>query len=107
MDDTVPMATPPALLDAEALTTAMEGLAEGWSVADGALQRRFTFENFVEAMAFMVEVAFHAERLGHHPNWSNVYGTVDVRIWSHDAGGITSLCTELAACMEDAAGGST
>ena len=95
-----------ALLDEEAISQAMETLTEGWSVKDGALERRFTFDNFVEAMAFMVEVAFHAERLEHHPNWSNVYGTVDVRIWSHDAGGITALCTELAGCMDDAAGAS-
>ena len=95
---------PDGILDATAIADAVAHLSQGWRFHEGALERRFVFENFVEAMAFMVEVAFHAERLEHHPNWSNVYGTVNVRIWSHDAGGVTARCVELATCMDDATG---
>jgi 4a-hydroxytetrahydrobiopterin dehydratase len=51
----------------------------------------------------MTEVAFAAERLNHHPNWSNVYNRVDVQLWSHDLGGVSSLCVELAHAMDRAA----
>ncbi|MGB1699799.1 MAG: 4a-hydroxytetrahydrobiopterin dehydratase, partial [Nannocystaceae bacterium] len=46
-----------------------------------------------------------AERLGHHPNWSNVYNKVNVEIWSHDLGGVSELCVALARTMDEAARG--
>jgi 4a-hydroxytetrahydrobiopterin dehydratase len=52
----------------------------------------------------MVSVGFVAERLEHHPNWSNVYNRVDVELWSHDLGGVSRLCVELAKAMDAAAG---
>jgi 4a-hydroxytetrahydrobiopterin dehydratase len=53
---------------------------------DNALQATFKFKDFMEAWAFMTEVAFHAEKLNHHPNWSNVWNTVEIRLTTHDAG---------------------
>jgi len=49
------------------------------------LKRSFQFADFVEAFAFMTQVAFAAEKLGHHPNWSNVYNQVDIVLFTHDA----------------------
>ncbi|MDZ7877860.1 MAG: 4a-hydroxytetrahydrobiopterin dehydratase [Saprospiraceae bacterium] len=59
-----------------------------WIEKNNTLQRQFRFKNFVEAWTFMTEVAFHAERLKHHPNWSNVWNVVDIHLNTHDAGGI-------------------
>ena len=72
-----------------------------WKEKDNKLQRSFRFKNFVEAWAFMTEVAFHAERLKHHPNWSNVWNTVDIQLNTHDAGNIvTEKDHELAAAID-------
>ena len=57
-----------------------------WTETDGALHRDFEFDDFRAAFAFMTRVAFIAEDLGHHPNWSNVYNTVSIDLTSHDAG---------------------
>jgi 4a-hydroxytetrahydrobiopterin dehydratase len=70
--------------------------ADGWEVADGALHRTFTYANFVEAFGFMARVALVAEKLNHHPDWSNSWNKVDIAISSHDAGGLTERCFELA-----------
>jgi 4a-hydroxytetrahydrobiopterin dehydratase len=67
-----------------------------WSVEAGCLHRRFTFADFSEAFAFMVRVALVAEKLDHHPNWSNAWNVVVIDITSHDEGGITDLCVEFA-----------
>ncbi|NVB41249.1 4a-hydroxytetrahydrobiopterin dehydratase [Pseudenhygromyxa sp. WMMC2535] len=92
------------LLTPEARAAALSVL-EGWTLVDGErLQKRFTFADFPGSMAFMVRVGFEAERLCHHPNWSNVYDRVDVEIWSHDLGGVSALCVELATAMDRAAG---
>ena len=95
-------ATNQGLTDAEA-RACVESSLPGWCVEDSRLRRVFEFEDFGAAMAFMVEVAFHAERLCHHPNWSNVYGRVEVSLWSHDLGCISTKCVELARAMNDAA----
>lgn len=75
--------------------------ADGWSLAgDGAsISRRFTFRNFSEAFAFMTRTALAAEKLDHHPEWSNVYRTVDVTLSTHDAAGLTELDFKLARKM--------
>lgn len=57
-----------------------------WTEKDHALHREFTFENFTSAFAFMTEVAFAAEAAGHHPEWTNVYNRVNIRLTTHDAG---------------------
>ncbi len=62
----------------------------------GMIARRFDFANFRVAFAFMTQVAFIAERRTHHPEWSNVYGRVDITLTTHDAGGLSALDIELA-----------
>ncbi len=84
---------------AEALIT-----LDGWRLHDGKLSKGFVFANFVEAIGFMMRVAIHAEALDHHPNWSNVYRTVQVELWTHDADGITALDVQLASKMNELAG---
>lgn len=72
----------------------------GWTVDDGKLHRSYRFTDFPTAIAFMVQVAFEAERLEHHPNWSNVYNRVEVTLWTHDVGGLTDRDLSLATAME-------
>ena len=72
----------------------------GWTHAEGRLRRTFKFADFADAWSFMCRSAFDAERLVHHPNWSNVYSTVEVELWSHDLGGVSQLCVELATAMQ-------
>ncbi|HEX9682979.1 MAG TPA: 4a-hydroxytetrahydrobiopterin dehydratase [Acidimicrobiales bacterium] len=62
----------------------------GWEIIDGHLHRDLTFADFSEAFAFMTRVAIIAEKLNHHPNWSNVYNRVHIELYSHDADGLTS-----------------
>ena len=59
---------------------------DGWDEADGRLRRELTFASFSEAWAFMTRVALLAEKMDHHPNWSNVWNTVTIELTSHDAG---------------------
>jgi 4a-hydroxytetrahydrobiopterin dehydratase len=61
-----------------------------WKEIDNSLQASFQFQNFMEAFAFMTEVALHAEKQNHHPYWSNVYNTVDFKLSTHDAGDIVT-----------------
>lgn len=61
----------------------------GWVVSEGALLQEFKFGNFVEAFGFMARVALLAERSDHHPDWTNVYNRVVIRLSTHEAGGIT------------------
>ncbi|MDG2024986.1 MAG: 4a-hydroxytetrahydrobiopterin dehydratase [Actinomycetota bacterium] len=76
---------------------------KGWSVVGDALEKTYRFADFVHAFAFMSAVAMHCERLNHHPEWSNVYGVVKIRLTTHDRGGVTSLDTTLASVMEELA----
>ena len=57
-----------------------------WTERDNALHRDFTFADFRQAFAFMTEVAFAAEKMDHHPDWSNVYNRVSIKLNTHDAG---------------------
>ncbi|MCO5733561.1 4a-hydroxytetrahydrobiopterin dehydratase [Rhizobium sp. SSA_523] len=76
-----------------------------WSLsAQGdALERSFRFRSFAEAFSFMTEIAFAAERLDHHPEWTNVYARVDVRLTTHDSGGVSERDLALALLMDRAA----
>jgi 4a-hydroxytetrahydrobiopterin dehydratase len=56
-----------------------------WQEETNQLKRSFKFKNFVDAFAFMTKVAFAAEKMNHHPNWSNVYNQVDIILTTHDA----------------------
>jgi 4a-hydroxytetrahydrobiopterin dehydratase len=80
---------------------------DGWSMLEDrdAIRRKFVFGDFVEAFGFMTRVALVAERMNHHPEWSNVYRTVEVTLTSHDAGGLTRRDVELAQRMDALAAG--
>ena len=92
-------------LDGQAVAALLAGL-ESWTLAaDGkSIRRRLEFKNFSEAFAFMTRSALAAEKLDHHPDWSNVYKTVDVTLNTHDVGGLTALDFELAKKMDRFAG---
>lgn len=81
------------------------GDLEGWTLDDasGSISKTFKFASFVEAFGFMAESALAAEKLNHHPEWSNVYSRVEVKLNTHDAGGLTELDFKLAKAMEKAA----
>ena len=74
----------------------------GWQEVEGrdAITKRFVFGNFVEAFGFMSQVALLAEKANHHPEWFNVYKTVDVTLSTHDAGGLSQLDVDLAHKMD-------
>ena len=74
-----------------------------WEVIDGKLHRELVFPGFAPAFAFMTQVALAAERLDHHPDWSNSWNRVVIDITNHDAGGLTARCFSLAAAVDDAA----
>jgi 4a-hydroxytetrahydrobiopterin dehydratase len=87
-------------LSEEARKAALQELA-GWKEASGreAIERTFIFKDFSEAFGFMARVALDAEKNDHHPEWRNVYKTVEVVLSTHDAGGVTRLDIELAKAM--------
>ena len=62
----------------------------GWSENNNALYRKFDFSNFSEAFAFMVRVAIEAERMNHHPLWTNVYNKLEIWLNTHDAGDVVT-----------------
>jgi 4a-hydroxytetrahydrobiopterin dehydratase len=74
----------------------------GWSEAPGrdAITKKFVFKDFNAAFGFMTRAALVAEKLDHHPEWFNVYKTVEVTLATHDAGGVTALDVNLAEAME-------
>jgi len=96
---------PKPCLTPDELTTALETL-EGWSAEEGgkAIKQTFKFGTFVEAFAFMTAAALTAEKMDHHPEWFNVYNRVEVRLTTHDSGGVTALDIALAAALNKAAG---
>jgi 4a-hydroxytetrahydrobiopterin dehydratase len=69
-----------------------------------AIARKFVFADFNQAFGFMARAALVAEKMDHHPEWSNVYRTVEVTLSTHDAGGVTEKDIELANAMEGFAG---
>jgi 4a-hydroxytetrahydrobiopterin dehydratase len=95
------------LTDAERSTQIDPLLANGWRLQDGrdAIQKTFVFSNFIEAFGFMTRAALWAEKWNHHPEWSNVYKTVDVTLTTHDADGLSTLDAKLGAKMDQLAGG--
>ena len=82
-------------LDDAAVRGRLEQL-HGWDLDDGRLHRRLEFDDFVSAFGFMSSVALVAERMNHHPDWSNSYRTVDIHLSSHDVGGLSERDFELA-----------
>lgn len=92
-------------LTGEARKTALARLS-GWSEVSGrdAITRKFVFKDFSQAFGFMTRVALAAEQMNHHPEWFNVYKTVEVTLSTHDAGGVTELDVKLAEMMDKLAG---
>ncbi len=91
------------VIGADALCEAVPG----WAKAEGerdAVRKVFKFADFKTAFAFMTRAALKAEQMDHHPEWFNVYNTVDVTLSTHDAGGVTALDKEMAQFMNEAAG---
>ena len=88
-------------LEGEARSSALSQL-EGWAEVDGrdAIAKTFTFKNFNEAFGWMSRVAMVAEKMDHHPEWFNVYRTVDVTLATHDVDGLSELDIRLAQAMD-------
>ncbi len=82
-------------LSPEAVARRLEALP-GWTLDAETLLRRFAFDDFVDAFGFMCRVALVAERMNHHPEWTNVWNRVEIRLTTHDAGGISELDFQLA-----------
>ena len=83
-------------LSSEVIHAAIKDL-HGWEFKDSALVKTFEFESFREALSYMVRAGFEAEAMNHHPEWTNVYNRLVVRLNTHDAGGkVTSKDVELA-----------
>jgi len=82
------------------------GRLKGWSEVSGrdAISKKFVFADFNQAFGFMTRAALVAEKLDYHPEWSNVYKTVEVTLSTHDAGGVTDLDIKLAETMDKLAG---
>ena len=94
-----------AKLTGQARADALRKLG-GWTEVAGrdAIGKKFVFKDFNAAFGFMTRAALVAEKLDHHPEWFNVYKTVDVTLSTHDAGGVTDLDIKLAAEMDKLAG---
>ena len=74
---------------------------KGWELKDEKLQKSFKFTNFVEAFGFMTRIALEAEKMNNHPEWSNVYNNVTIKLSTHDAGGITDYDIKLAKIIDE------
>ena len=79
-------------------------LIPDWEIDKKFLCREIKFRNFNEAWGFMTQIALIAEAMNHHPDWSNVYSTVNIRLMTHDSGGLTRLDFELALKINEALG---
>jgi 4a-hydroxytetrahydrobiopterin dehydratase len=75
----------------------------GWSVVEGKLHKEYKFTDFIHAFGFMATAALAIEKMGHHPEWFNVYNRVTVDLTTHEAQGITSKDAELAKAMDEIA----
>lgn len=86
------------LTDTE-IAAALPGVP-GWTLKGDGIERSYRFADFVEAFGFMARVALLAEKADHHPEWSNVYNKVDIRLTTHDAGGISARDFALARAID-------
>ncbi|MAU52822.1 MAG: 4a-hydroxytetrahydrobiopterin dehydratase [Roseovarius sp.] len=94
------------LSDTARKTTLEPLLENGWAMVEGrdAITKSYQFADFVEAMGFMTRVALWAEKWNHHPEWVNVYKTVEVTLSTHDVGGLSALDVKLARKIDGLAG---
>ena len=77
----------------------------GWELKGNKIERVFLFKNFVQAFGFITKVAITSEALGHHPEWSNVYSKVIIKLTTHDLGGLSSFDIQLAQLINQIAEG--
>ena len=94
-----------AELLAEAEVEELMATVPEWRRDGGAIRRDFRFKGFGAAFGFMTRVAMAAEKMNHHPEWSNTYNRVEVRLTTHDKGGLTALDFDLARRMDAVAAG--
>jgi 4a-hydroxytetrahydrobiopterin dehydratase len=73
---------------------------KGWEFNENAIETTFEFQNFKEAFTVMTRIAFECEAQNHHPDWSNVYNSLNIRLNTHDAGGVTEKDFTLARAIE-------
>jgi len=80
----------------------LSGLKEldGWEYEDNAIHTSLEFDDFKDAFSVMTRIAFEAEKMNHHPDWSNVYNTLQITLSTHDAGGLTAKDFELAKIID-------
>lgn len=93
------MARPPKLTKQQILAELPD--LKGWVLNDNKLCKTFQFVDFVAAWGFMSRIALIAQTMDHHPDWTNVFKTVQVELSTHDAGGVTKLDLELARKMNE------
>ncbi|WP_340066631.1 4a-hydroxytetrahydrobiopterin dehydratase [Ascidiimonas aurantiaca] len=74
---------------------------EGWEYKENAIETTFEFSDFKDTFSVMTRIAFEAEIMQHHPDWSNVYNTLTIRLSTHDAGGVTQKDFDLAQVIEN------
>lgn len=87
-------------LTVEQIERLLEGL-EGWEYVDGAIETSFEFKDFKETFSVMTRIAFECEAQNHHPDWSNVYNSLHIRLSTHDVQGITEKDFKLAKTIEN------
>lgn len=92
------MSTVPALTDSEIMQRLGDDSA--WVYKDSKLYRRLVFEDFIHAFGFLSQIAIVAEKMNHHPEWANVYRTVDIYLTTHDANGVSKKDFELLAAID-------
>ena len=88
------------LLEKEEILQQKQNLADYWQFGEDKISCSLSFADFVEAFAFMTAIAMHAEKLNHHPSWSNTYNSLEIELSTHDAGGLTALDFKLARTID-------
>ena len=89
----------PSLYTANEIQDNLQWLKD-WKLEGKSIHKDFKFKDFISAFGFMSQVALHAEKLNHHPDWKNVYNTVSITLSTHDAGGLTELDFKLAKLID-------
>ena len=90
-------------LSKEAVDEKLQDLKD-WKVKENVLIKEFGFKDFVQAFGFMAQAAIEAEKMNHHPIWTNVYNSVEVKLYTHDIGGLTEFDFALARKFDELAG---
>lgn len=87
-------------IDLDAIQSELRNI-QGWIYSNGYIEKKFVFENFKDALMVMVRIGFEAELMNHHPDWSNVYNNLNIRLRTHAADGITVNDLSLAKKIEE------